>query len=306
MFHSREILLWRALADSARAGLSPQATLALLRKRGGLDASWAAFSAKLERGLPVSEALRAHPEAFPAWQTELAAAAEATGRLDEAFDAVALALEQSRSFWLSLLPRLAYPAFLLHFAPAALFAPTLVTCGPAAFLGRVAGLLAPLYLAGFLAWFLLRGPAAMRALKGMPLVSGWAASRFCSMLALLLRAGVAFPRSIELAAAAAGMEAGDARLRSSLGRCLRGDSFVDCLRPLEFLEAGELDALLAAEFAGEYDRELDRVARSLRERNEAVLRSLPALIAPLVYLAVALGVGIMVVRFYGGLFSSLR
>ena len=98
----------------------------------------------LEAGNPFSVLMRERPEAFPPWQTEIVAAAEAAGRLDKAFDAVASALEESRAFWLALLPKLIYPLILIHFAPVALNISTLILRGPLPFLGKVLGPLLPL------------------------------------------------------------------------------------------------------------------------------------------------------------------
>ncbi|HAH06410.1 MAG TPA: hypothetical protein DCM05_07775 [Elusimicrobia bacterium] len=297
-FHAAEIRLFRSLGDSARAGLSPASTLARLAEQEG-EGDLREMARRLEEGGTLSEAMRAFPRRFPRWQTELIAASEAAGRLDTAFYAVAESLEVSRRFWLGLAPKAAYPLLLLHFTPFAVYSMTLGLEGVGPYLFKVVLFLLPFYLLGGAAWWLLRSPDAEARLRRLPFARGWMKARFCRMLALLMRAGLNFPKALELALEAAGLSAG-----RSLDSALGGAGFAETLGSLGLFAPTELDAFKTGELAGAYDRQLDVVASLTEERNEALLRTLAALLPPVIFIVVALFIASMILRFYSRLFTG--
>ncbi len=305
MFHSDQIRLFRGLSDSVKAGIPPAGALRGLCTEGGGGDALEGLARGLDAGHPFSVLMRERPEAFPAWQTEIVAAAEAAGRLDKAFDALASSLEESRAFWLALVPKLIYPLILVHFAPVALNISTLILRGPLPFLGEVLGPLLPLYLAAGALAYAAKQPGSGVWLRRLPLASGWLKSRFCSFLSLLIRAGISPSRALELAAMAAGMPEDEARLRAAVRKAETGEPFLESLRVLELFRGGELDSLRAGETAGKLDEQLSLLARMSDQRNQAVLQAALAAVPPVIFIFVGLAIAWGILGFYGNLSSGL-
>lgn len=288
------IRLFEALAEGARSGLGADAALRALGPSSGEGAD---LLARVESGASFGEALRA--AGFPSWQAEVVAAAEAGGRLDEAFSGLAAELERRRAFWLALLPKLLYPLILLHVAPALMILPSCIA-GGGSFLPRLLRVLAPFWLgAAALAWVLAGVPGSV--LARLPLVSSFVKTRFFSTLALLVRTGLPFPKAVEFSAASAGLSASDAGLRRALGAAASGASFTDALGALGILSRSETDALRTSELAGRCDEQLALLARMSAQRNAALLDAVVAALPPLAYLAVALWVASRIIDSYSTL-----
>ncbi|MFA6029468.1 MAG: type II secretion system F family protein [Elusimicrobiota bacterium] len=294
LFGAGRIRLFQALAEGARSGLGADAALRALGPSSGEGAD---LLARVERGSSFGEALRA--AGFPSWQAEVAAAAEAAGRLDEAFAGLAAELERRRAFWLALLPKLLYPLILLHVAPALMIIPSCVA-GGTPLLPRLLRFLLPLWLGGAaLAWVLAGVPGSV--LARLPLISSFIKTRFFSTLALLVRTGLPFPKAVGLSAASAGLPASDAGLRRALDAAAAGSSFADALAALGLLSRAETDALRTSELAGRCDEQLSLLARLSAQRNAALLDAVVAALPPLAYLAVALWVASRIIDSYSTL-----
>ena len=284
----------------------PRALSVYCRARGG-DSDAAAMIPELDGGASLSEAMRRRPDRFPAWQAEVVAVGEATGRLDQVLDAVAGALEVRRAFLLAVVPKLAYPLLIINFAPFAVYSYTIGTDGVGPYLLHAASTLVPFYmLAGAAFWLYRRAGPGAAALRRLPLGASFIKSSFAANLSALVGAGVAFPRALELAGAASGLDPGEPELAAALGAAARGASALGCLRALRLFDIEELGQLEAAETAGMLERELARVAGMCRERNQAALESAAALLGPAVMVLVGLWVAFKLAGFYKGIFTMPR
>lgn len=307
------ILLYRSLASSIAAGLSPLRALEILAGSGpgllsGLTSSGrmrsvaAEMLSAMRSGGTLSEAMRRHPEFFAPWQVEMVLVGEATGRLDRSFHELADTLEEGRRFILSLVPGLLYPALLLHFAPVAFCAPTLFHRGTQAFAVEVFTFLAKFYIPVLLAWlvwvYALKDSAVGRHL---PVLNSWRKANFCFYLSSLVKAGVSFPRALELAGAAAGFgEAGVSQASGSLGL-----GVAERLRSMNLFTQDEMAQLEVSELSGKVDEGLAQIASMSRTRWQAALKSLTAILPAMTYLAIAGVVAYRIISFWSGMYSRL-
>jgi type II secretory pathway component PulF len=123
------------------------------------------------------------------------------------------------------------------------------------------------------------------------------------MLALLMRAGLPYPRALELSIDAAGLEG--VKARSAVSSALAGASFSETLGTLGIFAPTEMDALRTGELAGAYDRQLSTLATMTEERNEALLNTLAAILPPAIFIVVALAIAVMILRFYSRMFTGI-
>ncbi|MCX5796161.1 MAG: type II secretion system F family protein [Elusimicrobia bacterium] len=305
MLYSRHIRLYRGLSDACRAGLPMGRALRTLSSRTR-DQDIAALADATDAGESMAAAMRRLTERFPAWQSDVIAIGEETGRLDEVFTGLAESLEKRRRFWLRLLPKLLYPAFLLTLAPFAFHISLLMRSGLPAYLRAVALILAPMCLGGAAAGYLLcalaRSPRWMRRL---PILATILTSNFAQYLALMLKAGVSFSRAIVLAGSSAGLGEDDARLRAALDKANAGGGVCETLDLLGIFSPDELASLEAAEAGGSVDRALDVSAAMAAERAQAAVAFVAKAAANLAFLAVAALLGWRIKQFYAD-FSTQR
>jgi type II secretory pathway component PulF len=293
----RRIQLFRSLANSMKAGVSALKAVELLAagSSGSEQSALLELRDRLRSGETLSQGLRRSPGVFPRWQAEMAAVGEATGRLDEALTAIADLLEENRAFLLGLLPSLAYPALLIHIAPVLLFAPQAFTAGTGAYVRSVASFLAALYLGAAALFFSFRlvwdHPTLRRFI---PLKGALTKHQFCSHLSALIKSGVAFPRALELAADASGLDSGNP-VRS---RFVEGQGLAERLGKAGLFDAQELSQLQVAELSGDIDRELAHVGEQAKSSWQAGLRTVSSLLPPIVLLGVMAAAGYQIVKTY--------
>ncbi|MBU2574218.1 MAG: type II secretion system F family protein [Elusimicrobia bacterium] len=278
----RRINFYRLLADSARSGLSPLRALEMLAADRPFPsaATLEGLRRQVQGGFTFSRAMRTYPDDFPSWQTEIVGVGETTGRLDTAFGSVADALEEQRSFILSMLPGLLYPLFLLHLAPFLLNAPVAINQGLAPYL---------LLVFRFLLWFYIPAGALVLAcsqgfvpLRSLPLLSALSKMRFNHFLSAMLKAGVPFLKALEVAARAADVPAKGPRPASGAG-------VLEHLRNYDIFSPDDLSYIGSAELSGRLGETLDRLAEQARQKWQAILKSISTILPPVFYLAIALG-----------------
>ncbi|MDD5627619.1 MAG: type II secretion system F family protein [Elusimicrobia bacterium] len=304
MLHAREIRLYRGLADACRAGLPVGRALRSFSS-WTRDRDIQALAAASEAGEPLAAAMRRLEPGFPSWQSDVVAIGEETGRLDEAFAGLAQTLEERRRFWLRLLPKLLYPAVLLNLAPFAFHADLLMRNGLPAYLRAAVLTLAPLYLAGAAAAYLLRAVAAKPAwARRLPVLSTILASDFMRHLALMLKAGVSFPKALALAGRAAGLSEEDERLAAAQVKAGSGAGVCETLGELGLLSRQEMASVEAAEASGSVDRALALCADMAAERAQGAVAFCGKAAANLVFLCVAALLAWRIKDFYASLTSQ--
>jgi len=60
-----------------------------------------------------------------------------------------------------------------------------------------------------------------------------------------------------------------------------------------------------AELSGSVDEHLDRLAAQAREKWQALLKSVTVMLAPIIYLAVAMAIAIRIISFWQGYYGAL-
>ncbi|OGR56992.1 MAG: hypothetical protein A2X36_14745 [Elusimicrobia bacterium GWA2_69_24] len=304
MFSLKKIQLFRSLSNACRAGQSAGKALRQYAQREG-QSSLLRMAEEIEGGGTFSEAMRRRPGEFPPWQAEAVAAGEGTGRLDEVLGLIAQSLEERRRFWLKVLPKCAYPVFILHFIPVAMNAQTLVNHGPATFFFHCLASLVPLYLAFAVIYLAARSLLGLPGLRRhLPFAGSFLRAALAHYLALLVRAGLSLSKTVELAGRAAGLSPEDRGLRGAAALADRGGSMAAILAAFALFDQEDIDYVQSAEEAGKLDSELARLHERARERNEAAVSTLLNLIPTLILLAVAAVVALKVIGFYKSAYSS--
>jgi len=306
MLWSAEIRLFRALENASRSALPLSRALLTFVERSG-DAALRESAEELDQGVSLSDAMRRRRKRFPLWQTEIVAAGEASGRTDTGFRLIWECLEERRGFWLSLIPKLAYPVVLVHFAPCAFHVGLLMNKGPVSFLAAVFWTLLPIY-AGI--WVLWQAVSILREHPSLwsrvPFTGGFLREKVAYYLSLLVRAGIPVSSAVPLAAHAGGLPQGHAGIKASQERLMSGGSFVETLGALGLFKREELDQLHAGEAAGTIDAELGHLAGSLKERNRSVVSTVLYVLPSLVLILIGILLAKKIVSFYTGRFGQLE
>ncbi len=289
------------------------ATLAL-HSRGQTRASLLRIRAALDRGAPVGESLLAGSPLVSPLEACVFTASDRAGRLDTGLEhasqyhtAIAAARARIRS-------RLAYPAFVIHFALLVLPLPLMFgeNGGLIPFL-KAAGLaIAGLWLCIFSIAVIVRaliaaaenGAAADRLLRAVPvfgkLRSDFALARFCSAYHMQLDAGVNVLASLEMSGAASGSAILRDAVASALPDVRAGGQVGPALEKTRAFPGSFIRAFAVGEQTGELDQELQRTgadcAAAALRRLDAIVEWLPRLI----YIAVICYTGWRIVSAYAG------
>lgn len=298
MFGNRRIRLYRSLENACRSGVGALSGLQMHAE----DSDARILRPLIEHllaGGRLGEVMRRHPESFPLWQAEVVSVGESTGRLDEAFRSMAEILEERRDFWMSLLPQLAYPLFLIHLAPFLLNTSELVTNGAGAYLQTVLRFLLKIYAPVALAWglwyFLLR---RLISVSGLPMFRQLAKAEFSEYVSMMLAAGLAVGQSIDKGLTAAGME----RMSPPAGR--------DATATEHFAATGvftreELNHLHSAETSGSLDAAARQLSKQARLKWQMGIKTVGALLPTIIFLVIAVMIASKIIGFYSNYFANL-
>ena len=254
----------------------------------------------LAKGRTVGEAFTAQHPAVTPLESSVLSAVEKSGQLDHGLRELSDyfgALAQART---TVIKRLTYPVFLLHFGILVLGAPTLVLKGGPVFIHEVGGAFIFLYAAVAIVAMLshvLRdagasSPAMDRLLRAIPLLGkvrrSFALSRFCTVYGLPLDAGV----NIIDALIAAGRASRSGTVKAAVDAAVpdvRGGAQVGPLLAVSGAFPAEvMQTLIVGEETGRLDEELKRIATEMREKALGTLETLADWLPKLLYVAVVL------------------
>jgi type II secretory pathway component PulF len=321
--HPREkASLFHALGQLVRTGTPfPKAIgkLALL-SRGPARASLARIQAALDRGASVGDSLLAGAPLVSALEACVFSASDRAGRLDHGLDqasqyhaAIAEARSRTRA-------RLAYPAFVLHFALLVLPLPTLFAenggLGP--FLKAVGLAVGALWLSIFTVAALVRillaaaekTAAADSLLRAIPLFGklrrDFALGRFCSAYHMQLDAGVNVLASLEASGAASGSALLRDAVASAMPEVRSGGQVGPALEKTRAFPEPFIRAFTVGEHTGELDRELLRIGEEYRNSAIRGLETIAEWVPRLIYVAILLYIGWRIISFYTGRMKELQ
>jgi type II secretory pathway component PulF len=290
--------------------------------RGSLRKLLDNLRAATDRGETVSGAFAAQQPAIGEMEVSVMTACDRSGRLDEGCRMLSAYFGTLRRARATVLTRLAYPAFVLHFGVFATALPALFTGGgAAAYFKQTLGFLLVLYAC--LATLAL----AVRALHRLGQVDAWtdsvlmaipifgglrrmfALARFCATYDMQLESGINVMDSLTTAARASQSALIIDAAKRALPGLRTGSQVAPLLARCRVFPEEMTRAMHVGEETGELDRELKRLTESFERdalrRVEIISDWLPKLI----YLLVAGYVGWQIISFYtnyyGGMLRSL-
>ncbi len=319
----------RELATLLGAGQPVEGALALLvetGEHGRLRAILQSVREAVRGGRALSEALAAHPEAFPRAYVGLVRAGEAAGTLPECLDALVTLRERSEQLERKLVSAMIYPAVLLVASLAALavlllvvvprFAPlfaqagaalpfaTRMTLALAALLAEQGALLALGLALALLALLLaLRNPTLRlgldRLLLRLPVAGRVARERATAQaargLATLLGGGLDLASALLLVRDMLANRAAQAAFDQVVTGVRQGRTLWSCLAEADVLAPLAVRLLRVGEESGRLVAVAGHLAEAFEERTAVRLTRLVAIAEPLVIVTLGLLVGGIVV-----------
>jgi type IV pilus assembly protein PilC len=137
------------------------------------------------------------------------------------------------------------------------------------------------------------------------LVRQFCAARFCRALQSLSSAGVSIVTGWRLAADAAGNSVIKQSLLLALPLLESGNKISEALAATGVFSARAVQTIAVGEKSGSIVQTLDAMARQAERENEAATAMLARVVPIVLYLAVALFIGIRVISFYAGYYRSV-
>ncbi len=321
--HPREkATLFHELGQLVRTGTAfPKAveTLAKLSSshtRGSL----ARIKAALDGGASVGDALVAGKPLISALEACVFTASDRAGRLDVGLEQASqyhAALAEARA---NVRSRLAYPAFVIHFALLLLPIPLVFSenGGLVPFLKAAALGVGTLWLTIFIIAALIRillrtaenNLAADRLLRAIPVFgkirSNFALGRFCSAYHMMLDAGVNVLANLEMSGAAAG----SATLRAAVARAMpevrAGGQVGPALEKTRAFPESFVRTFAVGEQTGELDAELLRTSTQYRTAGLRGIEAVAEWVPRLIYIGIMGYIGWSIVSAYAGRMKEIQ
>lgn len=312
--------LYHNLGQLLGSGVTFPAALQKLApsSRGGLRTLLGRLNRAIASGSTVAEAFAKQRPSISEMEAGIVAAVERAGRLDRGLMQLAAyfgALDAARS---SVLKKVAYPVFVLHFGILALGVKTLVTDGVGPYLREVGSLFLLIYgvaLVIALAVPLLSDLGATNRvvdafLRRIPLIGSirrnFAVSRFCSTYEMQLGAGVNVMDGLNAAGRASRSGLIAATVKRALPEVIKGEQAGPLLSRGDAFPEAMLRDLTVAEQTGRLDQELDRLTEQHRRAALSSLDLLAEWGPRMLYLGVVVYVGFRIVSWYAGYMRTIE
>jgi type II secretory pathway component PulF len=148
--------------------------------------------------------------------------------------------------------------------------------------------------------FKLRFPYAGKFVRAL------AAAKFCRALGALQGAGMGLHKTIDLASAACGNEAMARQTRRIIHRLDNGESLTSALKSTGQFPPLALQMLATGEASGSIETQLDKVADFLEADAETAIKQSVQVLGVVVFLLVAIRVGMQVISGYTGYFDNIE
>lgn len=274
---------------------------------------------KLQGGSTLSEALAAVPGWLPEFDLALIQAGEQSGRLESVFETLGSHYKQRAQLASQLLSDIMYPVFILHMAvlvfPASALTALVAGTGGEGFLLQKLSILIPAYLIVAVSVFAGQGThvRAWRSfvdlvLNRVPLLGSGrkhlALARFSSALEALLSAGVPVIPAWSMAADASHSPAIHRGVQRILPRVQAGETPAEAIRPLKVFPDMYKSLYTSGEISGQIDATLQRLRNYHQEQGTMKLHNFGQWTPRIIFLIVAIAIGIQIVNFYTGYFNN--
>jgi type IV pilus assembly protein PilC len=148
--------------------------------------------------------------------------------------------------------------------------------------------------------FKLRFPYAGKFVRAL------AAAKFCRALGALQSAGMGLHKTVMLSADACGNEAMARGARRIIHRLDKGETLTQALAETGVFPPLALQMLSTGEASGNIETQLDKVADFLEADAETAIKQAVTMLGVVVFLLVAIKIGMQVVQFYGGYFGGIE
>lgn len=322
MHPSEKASLFHELGQLVRTGTPfPKAIETLTRLSGGqVRGSLARIKAALDAGGSVGDSLLAGTPLISPLEACVFTASDRAGRLDTGLDqasqyhtTIAEARARVRS-------RLAYPAFVIHFALLILPLPIVFSenGGLVPFLKAAAMGIGALWLSIFIIASLIRislsaaekSSAADRLLRAIPVLGkmrrNFSLSRFCSAYHMQLDAGVNVLANLEMSGAASGSAIVREAVAIAAPEVRSGGQVGPALEKTRAFPEPFVRAFAVGEQTGELDRELLLIGEKYRNAALRDLESIAEWVPRLIYIGIMLYVGWRIVSAYAGRMKDIQ
>ncbi len=273
----------------------------------------------LLHGDTLSDAFKKCNDSVPDFDLALIDASEKSGKLESCFKMLSAHYQERAQSLSQFISNLAYPAFLLHFAVFIFpFAEFFTTGNALTYLGKTFGLLVPLYFCVFLIFYAIQPNRSEQwreriewIIEKLPLYGSakrsLVLSRFSFALAALLNAGVTIIQALELAASASGSVILKKAVKSWYERLLSGtttpsEEISNCV----FFPDIFVSQFATGEVSGSLDDALARLHSYYREEASRKLRSALQWTGTMIFVLIALAIGIKIIMFYLNYFQQVN
>jgi type IV pilus assembly protein PilC len=271
----------------------------------------------IREGSTLAEAMRFYPGVFSSLQIRIVEIGEKTGKLPESMARIADILDRNHSNQMKLITGLLYPAFLLHAAILIPAIPQWFTSGFGAFLKIVLPALGCFYGVLLFILVIVRISNRIHILKSFfqyflnyipvvgSLIKKLAIARFMWNLSALYNAGEDIARSIRLACEGCGNIPLESSFLKTLPDIEKGESITLLFKKTRAFPGMVIEMLNAGEESGKIGDMLDRVAQYYEEETETTIKRIVIILPVLIYLAVAMYIAGIIIRFYVGYFGQI-
>jgi len=322
------------LATMIEAGLPiTQAlrTLSRQQKSYGFRAVIDDLCKGVQRGQPLSNAMKKHPRAFDSMYVRLIESAEKSGMLENALNQLTKYLERKRNLRRQVIRALIYPAFVLCFAVFVLAGLRFVLLpmfagisGNATPISRTVGNLLTLVniILGLAVFIPVLTIAAVSLLKQteigtyivdwiklhIPIIGGVfrraALARFTRSLGVLTGAGVSILDALALSREVTGNEVIGRQIDFARETVKTGSSLTEPLRISRTVDTAVVDMIEVGEESGKLEESLLKVADYYEDEVEMMIHYLMGMLKPALIIFLCLLMGYMILTMWSVALSS--
>jgi len=302
----------RGLATAFNAGLPLDAAVASLRTGQVSPLMRQALrdiSDQVERGHSLSEAMDSHPRVFNKMYRGMVSVGEGSGTLDEILGNLAEMFEEELELRRRIQSMMVYPGCIV----VVILAATLIL-GYLGFIPMQIFYMVLLVLAVIFVFWLLNknrhiSQMFRTILSVLPGIGGLirriSVARVCFALGTMIRSGVPYLQTLDWARDSANLPFVESGLRRAYRDVSGGMPLSDSLTRAGIFPPMARNLLKVGEEAGSVDEMLMKIYQYMRQEINYQTRNLVSVLGPTLILILAVVVGIIVIQFWAGYFTTI-